>query len=946
MSQRIAQGQTFGQYELDERLGAGGMGEVWLARHRLLQRSAAIKLIRSDTEGIRDPTGGMQLCRRFEREARATSVLKSPHTVQIYDFGTTDDGTFYYAMELLDGWNLADFVTQHGPVEPGRVLTILQQACESLAEAHEHGLVHRDIKPANIYLCKLGIRYDHVKLLDFGLVKVGPESGVDVTQLTGAVTPGTPEFMSPEIVRGTADADGRSDLYALGCVGYWLLTGQLVFDRESMLDVVMAHLKEAPQPPSARTTFAVSPELETVLLRCLEKDPARRPQSATELAAELAACPVERAWTPADAEKWWSATQPPTTGRTTDSEREAIFGGTSDPITRAQPARETGRRADSPSTSIRIARRFLGTPQPTPVRGRPEALATVDAFVAGRSGLLLLVGEAGIGKTRLAVHALECAEDAGTTVLGGSGLDLQDTAPYMPFMDAWSDHARGQGADENAIPFLEFAPTQGGAPQEDTLRLFRAVETSLAAIAGQRSAALLIDDLHLADESSLHLLHFLARASRTQPFMLVATCRSEKLEAGTPLHDVIDNLSRERLVTRIDVERLGMEGARASIADLIGEEPDDGLVESVHRLSGGNPFFIEEIVQARTDATDPSSDTEIPASLSDSLRARVARLGADVERLLRAASIIGSRFGFSLAQRVSALSLDSALDAAESAVRARLIEEDGDGYRFRHALVRESIYGGLLEMRRNHLHELTASALQDMSPNAHEELAFHFRAGGRPDSALPHLFAAGQAAMQRIGFREALAFFEHARRIMDDLEVPAGPERFALLEGLGMIRLALSECPQSMADLDSAAALERIEDGWRPDPTDRARTRRSAALACMNIGDLGGMDTRLRAAMQDVAEAPLDPEWPEILYLVAQMRWHEAKHDAAFETAELCLAKAEALGEPSMVARAYEMLALACHSLGEWKQGRAFEESRQALVGGPVDVAQAFDAHL
>jgi serine/threonine-protein kinase len=298
-------GRTYGNYELIAPLGAGGMGEVWRGRHKLLNRQAAIKLIRADTSGRLDRSEGRNLARRFEREARATSLLKSPHTVQVHDFGTVDDGTFYYVMELLEGWSLGELVRNEGPLEPERVVPILQQACESLAEAHDHGLIHRDIKPGNVFLCKLGVRYDHVKVLDFGLVKVVDAQGHDQTQLTADIAPGTPAFMAPEAARGGDQVDARSDIYALGCVAYWLLTGQFVFPADSPLELVMAHLEKQPEPPSRRTELAVPPALDQIVMDCLEKDPAHRPQSAAELAQRLGACPLDRDWTPDRAKKWW-----------------------------------------------------------------------------------------------------------------------------------------------------------------------------------------------------------------------------------------------------------------------------------------------------------------------------------------------------------------------------------------------------------------------------------------------------------------------------------------------------------------------------------------------------------------------------------------------------------------------------------------------------------------
>ncbi|MBI5490501.1 MAG: protein kinase [Deltaproteobacteria bacterium] len=296
-----------GAYELLEPLGQGGMGEVWRARHVLLQRPAAVKRIRAELLG-----GGGEdaatVMRRFRREVQATSALRSPHTVAVYDYGTADDGAFYYAMELLEGLDLRTLIERHGPVPPERAVHLLLHACDSLAEAHAAGLTHRDVKPANLFACKLGLQHDFLKVLDFGLVKPAPGSGLVETQLTvGAAAMGSPAFMPPEVAEGAATVDARSDVYSLGCVAYWLLTGKLVFEADTAMRMLMDHVGREPQAPSARATQAVSKELDDVVLRCLRKKPEDRPQNARETAALLRKVPFARPWTEERAEAWWVA---------------------------------------------------------------------------------------------------------------------------------------------------------------------------------------------------------------------------------------------------------------------------------------------------------------------------------------------------------------------------------------------------------------------------------------------------------------------------------------------------------------------------------------------------------------------------------------------------------------------------------------------------------------
>jgi eukaryotic-like serine/threonine-protein kinase len=294
--------QEMGSYHLETLLGRGGMGEVWRASHRLLARSAAIKLIRPTSSG----SDGRELVKRFEREAKATAALRSPHTVDIYDFGTTEDGTFYYVMELLEGFDCDTLVSEFGPLPPERAIHILTQACHSLGEAHQGGLIHRDVKPANIYICRYGLDWDFVKLLDFGLVKSTGWTDPRERQLTVAgMLAGTPDYMSPEMGSGNPDIDWRTDIYALGCVGYWLLTAQPVFDGATPMQIVMNHVQGTPAAPSQHARMPIPDALDQIILSCLQKDPNNRPQTMQELAASLRQVPLESIWTEERARRWW-----------------------------------------------------------------------------------------------------------------------------------------------------------------------------------------------------------------------------------------------------------------------------------------------------------------------------------------------------------------------------------------------------------------------------------------------------------------------------------------------------------------------------------------------------------------------------------------------------------------------------------------------------------------
>jgi serine/threonine-protein kinase len=306
----VTRARELGSYSLEERLGAGGMGEVWRAKHRLLARPAAIKLMRPEVFGGSSPERQSELRARFEREAQATASLRSPHTIELFDFGVADDGAFYYVMEFLDGFDLQTLVDKFGPVSEERAAHLLIQVCHSLAEAHDEGLVHRDIKPANVYVCRQGREVDFVKVLDFGLVKSqGPQAATELSLTADHAVGGTPAFMSPEQVMSERPLDGRSDIYAVGGLAYWLVTGQLVFTGRTAIETMMHHAQTTPVPPSQRSELGISKAFDDIVLACLEKRPEARPATADVLAERLARIQM-KAWTPNAMGEWWTVHHP------------------------------------------------------------------------------------------------------------------------------------------------------------------------------------------------------------------------------------------------------------------------------------------------------------------------------------------------------------------------------------------------------------------------------------------------------------------------------------------------------------------------------------------------------------------------------------------------------------------------------------------------------------
>ena len=307
LGRQVRKARELGSYTLQERLGVGGMGEVYRGTHRLLARPAALKLItpavlhsgKADSERI--------IVERFRREAEAAATLRSPHTIELYDFGVADDGTFYYVMELLDGLDLEKLTSRFGPTPPARAIHFLRQACESLGEAHMRGLVHRDLKPSNLFACRMGLEVDFIKVLDFGLVKSDGQSSPMQARLTAVDTiSGTPAFMAPEMI-GDNDAVGPpADVYALGCVAHWLLTGKFVFQAPNATAMLLRHLQQQPERASASSPYPIIPELDDLILECLAKEPSMRPKNAVELGRRLGACVSPEGWTDEMAQTWWA----------------------------------------------------------------------------------------------------------------------------------------------------------------------------------------------------------------------------------------------------------------------------------------------------------------------------------------------------------------------------------------------------------------------------------------------------------------------------------------------------------------------------------------------------------------------------------------------------------------------------------------------------------------
>jgi DNA-binding SARP family transcriptional activator len=581
----------------------------------------------------------------------------------------------------------------------------------------------------------------------------------------------------------------------------------------------------------------------------------------------------------------------------------------------------------------------------------------------GRGTTVLIAGEAGAGKTLLAGEALCAAAGAGLSVLFGAAYEQEGQLAYQPFSEAFDRYLTDGRQASSANPITHFQRRGASDPQQEQWALFRAVADFLIGLSAQAPVVMLLDDLHAADEASLHLFHYLARQTRQAPVVLLATYRTD-LAAASPLGDLLNALYRERLSETLALERLSKDAIARLLEQLLGGKPAPDLASAIDDTTEGNPFFVREISRALVDEERVEQrqgqwrlkrGAEVRASteLSDLLRARVTRLGAATKTALTAAAVIGREFGFDVLRGASALPDSSLLDALDLALTSHLLEETESGYRFQHSLIRKALYDSLSRTRRARLHGLAAETIESVYTRrpggleTHiEDLAFHYDLSDRRERALDYLIRAGQkAAGVYYAFEVAVDYFERALTLMDVAGVADSARRWMILESLGWWHTILADTPRAVARFEQAIALPPSED-WRSARRDRVRLHRGSVVALITAGDTVAAEAHLRAALAEIDEQDDAAEYAHLLYNVAQFHWHRSEYREAFDAAQKSLGVAERLNEPVAIARAFEMLALACHSLGEWQTGVHYEQQRASLAGPGLDVTEAFDVHL
>lgn len=559
----------------------------------------------------------------------------------------------------------------------------------------------------------------------------------------------------------------------------------------------------------------------------------------------------------------------------------------------------------------RASRRLLGTPEPPPVRGRGPILLLVEALLERGHGALVLLGERGVGKTRLAVEGARLAQARGAAVLCGLG-GTAPGVPYALFQDALRAAAR---ANPSAPDPFSGLPLAGGVAGEPVRRaVFEGVEHALRAFADGRPLYLLLDEIHLADESSLNLLHFLAREARGLRLVAVATCDESAVRGGTAIQMALAHLDCGRLARGVRVPRLDLAGTREQVRDLLEGTPDEAVLARIYRMTDGSPRLVEEVVRSLRE----SPTGALPADPLAAVRERVARLGEKAGTLLAAASVAGVRFDLDLATRAAGLGPDEAGPAIEACLAAGILDGDGALHQFHGGFARDAVYDGLAPAWRAWLHSAVADELEaraTFQEPASETIARHRLRAGQEDRALRHLVAAGHRAAASAGLREALAFYEEALALASRPGAAGGPARFEILEATGRVQLGLGELTGSARAFFEAARL-LDPSGYRPEPVLRARSHRLAALSLAAGGRIEEARAEIEEGLAHAADAGGEGTAP-LLHLRAQLFWHDGRNAEALAAAEGCVAAADRAMDADLVSRGRDMAALARAAAGE-----------------------------
>lgn len=625
----------------------------------------------------------------------------------------------------------------------------------------------------------------------------------------------------------------------------------------------------------------------------------------------------------------------------------------------------------APLRSAWPAPSFAGTGTQTPFTGREGELqalrALLEAAAGGEGKTVMIAGVTGVGKTRLAHELLRVASSQGMNVLLGAAYEYEEHLAYQPFAEAIDRYLEQAERPSRENPLTHYRPHDAGDLQQEKWALFSSTAAFLAQLSTNTPLILFLDDLHAADEASLQLFHYLARHTRSRPFLLLATYSTDMLlDPASPFGALLNALYREGLRQTVSLKPLADEAIAHIVRHVHAGAVNPGLVETIVEATEGNPYFAEEMCGALLGSDQLLQEDgawrlkrgampEVPSDLRELLRERIMQSGPNIASVLEVAAVMGRTFTFEILRRVSILTEVDLIDALDTALQARFIEDANVGYRFRHGLLRNALYQAQSRPRRRRLHTLIATAVEDtLAAQQHrrgapgldvESLAHHYERSDRPERALPYFLQAGERAAALYAFEAAIDYYERALSLVDERAPDDWRRRWQLLEALGWWEKILANTPRAVAHFERALSLPPGAQ-WQPKPNDVARLHAGAAMALLTAGDTTAAEKHLNAALAQIDEQTHASEYADVLYNVAQLHWHRNEYDASFTAAQQSLKIAEQLDDSTAIARAFEMLALACHSLGKWQLGLDFEEKRSAIAGPELDVSDAFDVHL
>jgi tetratricopeptide (TPR) repeat protein len=907
------------RYKLGEELGRGGMGTVYRAHDSVLDRDVAVKLLSESGLG----TEGRE---RMLREAQAIAKLNHPNIVQVHDAGQLD-GTPFIVMELVEGQNLHD----RPPQDFQGIVVVASQICAALEHAHQHGIIHRDLKPENVILEPDGT----AKLMDFGLARSVASRLTTEGEITGTVF-----YLAPELALGQ-DFDGRADLYSLGVMLYELTTGELPFSKGDPLTVISQHVHATPVAPQAKNSD-ITPRLEDLILGLLNKRPDDRPATAT-----------------------------------------ALLNALGDPEL-LDPGGVTDREL---AVLRRVARgRFVG---------RQRELKTARSIwlhaQQGKGQALLISGEPGIGKSRLTRELATQAEISGGRVLVGECYP-EGGAPYGPFAQIlrralhWTSDNGSQLPDFVLANLLTLAPDlrpyYPDVPENPPLdpeghqqRLFESVVTLCSHLSEQAPLFLAIEDAHWADSGSLALFRHLARRTKEQRAMVVATYREVELGESRPLQEMLVDLNRERLADRIKLGRFDRQATEDLLAAIFEEDITPEFLEGIYRETEGNPFFIEELCKALVEEgklyfengrwhRPAMEELDLPQSVRVAIQSRLAKLSDPVQDVLRMAAVLGHEFDFESLSSALEQSEDSLIESLEAAERSQLVEEltgeRGGTFRFAHALIASALSEDLSGLRRRRMHGRAAEAIRRLRPDDFETLAHHYSESGDLKEGLAYSLKAGERAMRFSAHNEALRQYSRALEIAEAEGLTA--ELVPILEAIGEI--------QAFGDFNKALAAFERAMGLTTRPDERAALKEKIGTMYVMMGNeqalpmlqeaVETLDPQLQAgdlaratasigrfhhnrgqhrrALEHLQRAyeiaePL-AEYASITYTLAFLagaHQHLADFEGSMNWARRLIELGERTQYVSMVAVGHEYLSEDCAFMGRWEEALDFARKNQEI---------------